>query len=55
MANINVGRLGEIVRLCNLNGTDVTLVTELNTFIHGIKSFEIDGEVRTFYILRKHE
>ena len=48
-ANILGGRLGEIVKLCKRSGMDITFVTELSTFSHGIKKFEIDGE--SMYLL----
>ena len=48
-ANIHGGRFGEIIKLCKWNGTDITFVTELNTFSHGIKKFETDGE--SMYLL----
>ena len=48
-ANIHGGRFGEIVKVCKRNGTDITFVTELNTFSHGIKKFETDGE--SMYLL----
>ena len=48
-ANIHGGRFGEIVKLCKRSGMDITFVTELSTFSHGIKKFEIDGE--SMYLL----
>ena len=48
-ANIHGGRLGEIVKLCKWNRTDITFVTEFRTFSHGIKKFEIDEE--SMYLL----
>ena len=48
--NIHGGRFGEIVKLCKRSGMDITFVTELNTFSHGIKKFEIDGE--SMYLLQ---
>ena len=47
--NIHGGRFGEILKLCKRNGRDITFVTELDTFSHGIKKFEIDGE--SMYLL----
>ena len=49
-ANIHGGRFGKIVKLYKQNGTDITFVTELNTFSHGIKKFETDGE--SMYLLQ---
>ena len=47
-ATIHGSRFGEIVK-CKRNGTDITFITELNTFSHGIKKFETDGE--SMYLL----
>ena len=49
-ANIHGGRFGEIIKLCKRSGMDITFVTELHTFSHGIKKFEIDGE--SMYLLQ---
>ena len=56
-ANIHGRRFGEIAKLCKRRGLGITCMMELNTFNHGIKKFDIDGEgtVCTFYILRKQE
>ena len=48
-ANIHGRRFGEIVKLCKRSGMDITCMTELNTFSHGIKKYEIDGE--SMYLL----
>jgi len=47
--HIHGGRFGEIVKLCKRSGMDIAFLTELNTFSHGIKKFEIDGE--SMYLL----
>ena len=48
-ANIHGGRFRKIVKLCKRSGMDITFLTELHTFSHGIKKIEIDGE--SMYLL----